>query len=258
MKLQRIWTDSSGGGGPVSAPRSLRRCLLALAIGAATWGVGHGVGVASQTSETSGSSSADVSYDPNGVLRIGHNIAKLGGLHFDPTRSQISSDVTWISLVLGTPMRPDDQGGYKPWLAQSVEIVDPSTITVTLREGIRFTDGAEYNAEALRDGMLRNLNEPASEAVRSGQNGLFRELSEIIVDGPLTLTFKLKSPVAGAFLGMFAERESAVPSPQALADGIDVDVAPVGAGPYMLDEHRPSELLRLRKNPDFKIGRAHV
>ena len=114
-----------------------------------------------------------------------------------------------------------------------------------------FSDGTPYDAPAMRRGMLRNLREPKSAGVAASRNFVFAELDDIVVDGPLEATIRLKRPVAGEFLQVLAGREAAYPSPQSLNAGIDPGTNPVGAGPYLLREFRPSQLLSRRKNLDF-------
>jgi peptide/nickel transport system substrate-binding protein len=205
---------------------------------------------ASTTGASETSAAAEEDYDPAGVLRVSSSFDIPGGVHLDPTKTVVNSDEAWQTLVYGTLVRPNAEGTFDPWMAESVEVVDPSTVGVTLREGLVFTDGEPYDAEAVRTGILRNLN-VTEPAVLSGRHGLFPQLADITVVGPLELTFTLKTPVAGEFISVLAGRESAVPSPKAIADGADLDANPVGAGPYMLESYRPNELISLRKNPDF-------
>jgi ABC-type transport system substrate-binding protein len=189
--------------------------------------------------------------DPQGVLRIGTTLRGAGEPQFDPASTQINPDETWISLIYGTLMRPAVSGGYEPWLAESAEVVDPSTVRVTIREGITFSDGAVYDAEAVRTGILRNRDHPASQSVTASRHSLFRNLTDVVVDGPLQVSFRLDQPVAGEFLAVLAGREAAVPSPKAIAAGADLNAAPVGAGPYLLERFRPGQDIALRKNPGF-------
>ena len=67
---------------------------------------------------------------------------------------------------------------------ESVEVADPSTVAVTLRDGIVFTDGEPYDAEAVRAGILRNLNEHRRPPSPAGRHGLFKQLADITVAGP--------------------------------------------------------------------------
>ncbi len=188
--------------------------------------------------------------DPNGILVVAQSIELPGGTAFDPVRSVTNADEPWIMNIYGSLMRATKDSGYDEWLAKSVDIVDAKTIKVTLNSGITFSDGASYDAAAVKDGMLRNFNTP-NAAAKAGQNSLFKELASITVDGPLALTFNLKTPVAGEFLAVFAGRESAVPSPKAIASGVDLQKEPVGAGPFLFKEYKPSQIISLRKNTNF-------
>jgi len=248
-----------------------RRTLLALvavmALGAAACGDDDGdagagdagsattSGGSSETSggsaTTGGATTIPDDADPTGIVRIGISLDPPGGAQLDPADTVINSDESWIFPIYGTLMRESADGTIEPWLAESVTIVDPQTIDVVLHEGITFSDGAPYDAEAVRRGILRNLNEPGSPGVPGGRNFTFAELQDIVVKSPLEMTFQLKSPVAGEFFQVLAGRESAVPSPKALDAGLDPSTDPVGAGPYVLEEFRPLQILSLRKNPNF-------
>jgi len=228
--------DDDGGGGAAEttagAPTS-----------AATSGSGG--------SDTTAASTMPDDVDPEGILRVPTSLQSVGGAQLDPADTVINSDETWMSMIYGSLLRDTPSGDLEPWLAESVEVVDPQHIKVVIREGITFSDGTPYDAAAVQRGILRNLREPGNAGVEGGRNFAFPHLEDIVVDGPLELTFVLSAPMAGEFLQALAGRESAVPSPKSLDDGLDPSTSPVGAGPYMLEEFRTGELISVRKNPNF-------
>ncbi|MGE0878718.1 MAG: ABC transporter substrate-binding protein [Acidimicrobiia bacterium] len=188
--------------------------------------------------------------NPDGILKVGTSLELTGGLALDPTKSVTISDEPWILNIYGSLMRSNPKGGYDPWFAKSVDIVDSKTVKVTLNTGITFSDGTPYDGAAVKTGIMRNYNTPQATA-KAGQNSLFRELSDIVVDGPTQVTFQLKTAVAGEFLAVLAGREAAVPSPKAIADGVDLNTKPVGAGPYTLTDFKTGQIMSLRRNPNF-------
>ena len=199
--------------------------------------------------------------DPDGVIRIGVGMVFPGGTHLDPTISQVNADRNWIELVLGTLLRWTPDSRIVPWMAESFEIVDSQTFTLTLREGVTFSDGSAYDAEAVKAGMLRTLN-AESEATQASLSVAFSAITDITVTDPLNLTITLGEPLAGELAQALTEREGAIVSPaQVAAAPDDIDTAAIGAGPYLVEEFVDAEKATLVKNPDFwdadswRIGR---
>lgn len=223
-----------------------RGLLLVVALAAAACGGADGA-------DRGGSATVEEGeVDPEGVLRMGWQLDVPGGTHFDPAVSTLVTDLTWMQLVFGTLLRETPEGGVEPFLAESYEVVDPQTVTMRLREGLTFSDGTPLDAEAVRASVMRTVLEPASEAVRAAANAGAAGLEDVRVDGPQDVTFVLSTPTAGSFLFAMASREGAIVSPAQLADAPEsIDTAPVGAGPYTVEEYEPERTISLRRNPDF-------
>ena len=114
----------------------------------------------SSASTASTASTQPLPVDPDGVLRIAADFTTVGGLKLDPATILNSVYVGMLYLIYGTPIRPGTEPGtYRPGLAESFEVVNPTTFTMTLRPGLRFHNGAPYDAETVREGILR-LKDP--------------------------------------------------------------------------------------------------
>lgn len=184
--------------------------------------------------------------DQGGVLRVG-TARELGdGVSFDPSLSHNVADKDWQELIYGSLVRLTDDGEVVPFMAESFEVVDDRSLTISLRDDVQFTDGAAYDAQAVRDGLLRNLENDSGSL-----HPVFTEIEDISVDGPTEVTITLGSAAVGELPLALAGRESAIVSPEAVVDGVDLNQTPVGAGPFVLDDWRHGERITLSRNPDF-------
>ncbi|HMG42303.1 MAG TPA: ABC transporter substrate-binding protein [Acidimicrobiales bacterium] len=210
--------------------------LVATACGGDDGGSGEGTGA---------EGGGDV--DPDGVLRIPYNLQGAPP-NFDPANQRPPSPATSIQLmVYDTLLRPTgDNGELEPGLAKAVDYVDPTTVKIALQEGVTFTDGTPFDAEAVKAGI--EYSRDSESMVLTAER---KSIEEIVVDGPLELTLHLSEPVAGEIVNMMAYGDFLIPSPKALADGVDLETNPVGAGPFELEDYEQGEKITLVKNEDY-------
>ena len=104
-----------------------------------------------------------------GILKIAHAVDadNLG----DPTvRPMSSTGVRVAYMAVETLLRYDDKGLPVPWLATGWKISkDLKSITFTLRKGVKFHDGTDFNAEAVKWNLdrYRTSTNPELKAVES-------------------------------------------------------------------------------------------
>src|SRR5262249_35483728 len=79
----------------------------------------------------------------------------------------------------------------KPGLAESWAFTDPKTLTLKLRNGVKFHDGTDFNAEAVKFNLERYRTDQ-----RSNVKADLGALESVQVDGPLQVTLKLSKPNA--------------------------------------------------------------
>jgi peptide/nickel transport system substrate-binding protein len=132
--------------------------------GAALAGVGLAAAAcgASPTPTTAPAPTQAAGPSPGGVLRVG-----IGGdarvLGYPPGMLTTQDFVTSKTCVesLG---RYDTQGQLLPWLAEGWERdADAKTITLTLKQGIQFHDGTDFNAEACKWNIEKFINAGRAE-----------------------------------------------------------------------------------------------
>jgi len=182
----------------------------------------------------------------DGTLRLAANLAP-DYTSFDPVDTAQPQAFQLMSPVYGSFLHENEDGTYEPDLAKAVEIVDPKTITVELYEGQKFSDGSPFDAEVVKWGLERTKAADNQLAMRVA----IQELQEIEVVTPTEVTLHLKTPIAGYFMNLLAQLETAIVSKKAVDDGVNLNSNPVGAGPFMVDAFSPEREYVLVKNPNY-------
>jgi peptide/nickel transport system substrate-binding protein len=83
----------------------------------------------------------------DGYVRTGIN-APLKNLN--PVAAKDHLEFTELRMIYDRLFRIAPSGKGEPWAAESYKIVDPTTIEITLRQGMKFHDGVEVTAEDVK------------------------------------------------------------------------------------------------------------
>lgn len=158
-----------------------------------------------------------------------------------PTIPGIGTDR--LLALYGALLYVDSQSAVTPLMAESITTDDFVEWTLTLNEGITFTDGTPYDAEAVKYNWERAQGEGSALQAIAGQ------MESIEADGlTVTVTLADANPV---FDRQVAEQLSYIASPAALEEqGADY-TEPVGAGPFVLDSWDPAIGEEMSRNPDY-------
>jgi peptide/nickel transport system substrate-binding protein len=170
--------------------------------------------------------------------------------------NQYSNHALFGNALYGTLITPGTkEGEIRPGLAESFATSDRGkTWTVTLRAGLKFSDGAPLDAAALRDNWRRMADPELGSESRSAA-----ELVKGFEVKDRTLTARLGSPYAGFPDAVMATSLNRIASPKALAAGDRYSERPVGAGPFVLDKWVRNGEMRLKKNPGYHApGRPYL
>ncbi|WP_062560641.1 ABC transporter substrate-binding protein [Paracoccus aminovorans] len=159
----------------------------------------------------------------------------------------------------------DLEAGFKPSLAESWEVSeDGKTVTLTLRDGVKFQSGNPVRAEDAAWSLQRAVKLNLSPAFILNQFGFTAENvdQQISFDGN-KLVLKLDQPYAQSYVlnSLASEVASVVDKETVLshAEGEDLGNAwlstnSAGSGPFNLGAWKPNEAVQLVGNADYWQG----
>ncbi|HIW69272.1 MAG TPA: ABC transporter substrate-binding protein [Candidatus Dietzia intestinipullorum] len=150
-------------------------------------------------------------------------------------------------------MRWDAQNEeFVPQLAESLESNDDNSVwTLTLREGVNFSNGDPLTAEDVAFTIGLHQDPETRSVVMTDA----MEVADVEAVDPLTVEFTLDEPWAG-FPTLLSGTAGEVIPQQAYeaSDPEEWERAPIGAGPFVLDEYIPDQKTVLQPNPDYYGG----
>ena len=143
----------------------------------------------------------------------------------------------------------DDDMGQIPMLATKWEANEDATeYVLTLREGVFFSDGTPWNAEAAK-ANLDKLNDETRHLKRTSL--LSSVIDTVEVTGEYEVKVTLTEPFS-AFIANLCHPACVMMSPKVIEAGDDVCAsAPVGTGQYLFVEWEHGDHLKLELNPNW-------
>ena len=167
-----------------------------------------------------------------------------------------------MTAIYDTLMRWNSATGkYEPRTAESLTPnAEFTEWTLKVRSGIKFSDGTDYDAEAVRYSIERHK----SPANRTPSASAVQSVKEAVVVDKLTLKITLTGAWPG-FPGVLTASTGMVPSPTAVkACGTTAprdcafNTKPVGAGAFVIDEFKANEAITMKKNPTYYGGPVYL
>ena len=123
---------------------------------------------------------------------------------------------------------------------------DRLALTLHLRPGVQFQDGAPLDAAAVRANLDRYRNAPYSF-----RRSELKPVSAVEAVDALTVRIRLSAPYA-PLLALLANRSGTMLSPRVLDGGMDAAAAnPVCAGPFALVERVAQDHITLQRFPGY-------
>ncbi|MBX5443679.1 ABC transporter substrate-binding protein [Sphaerobacter sp.] len=142
-----------------------------------------------------------------------------------------------------------DGGSVSPWLAESFEWVDDTTLELRLRQGISFTNGEPFDAESVKFSI--DAFAAAKAYAFMIPPDVYKE-TEVVDE--YTARVHLNRPYA-PFIGFLARGGAALPPKYYAEVGEDAfGQQPIGTGPFVLAEWVKDDHITLKRNDDYWNG----
>ena len=175
----------------------------------------------------------------------------------DPHTTQTSSLDMILSYDYLTRVERNSQTQaweVKPALADSWDLPDPQTVLFKLRPNVKFHDGTDCNAEAIKWNFNRMMTHPKTSA-----KIITAPIDTVDVVDPLTVRLKLKAPSPTLFVNLSSDADNVagIISPTWAEKAGDQGVATgaVGTGPYKVAEYQASnQIIYKRFDAYWKPG----
>jgi peptide/nickel transport system substrate-binding protein len=179
-----------------------------------------------------------------GILKI---LYTGGATNFgDPSSMNTPTDNMYAGPAMEGLVRIDPAGNLAPWLATSWTIApDGMSITFTLRQGVKFHDGTDFNADTAKASL---------DVSRAGAWPQFKPVKSIDVVDPYTVRLNFAKSFDWSVIGALGRLLTGwIFSPTALQshDKIWLSTHPVGTGPFRFVSYSKDVSIKYEKNPDY-------
>lgn len=142
----------------------------------------------------------------------------------------------------------DQNAKIVPQLATALPTVSDGgrTVTIPVRDGIKFADGTPFNAEAVKASIERELTIPGS-----GRKSELGPILKVEAKDSKTVVITLSKPFA-PLTAAFTDRAGMVVSPTAAKKlGSKFASAPVCVGPFKFANRVPQNSIEVVRDPNF-------
>lgn len=137
-----------------------------------------------------------------------------------------------------------------PGLAESWDVSNPLKVILNLRSDVKFHDGTDVDAEAVKFNLDRARGEGSNIASDVAS------IADVRVVDDLTVEIELSRPDVGLLM-VLTDRAGMMVSPKAEAEG-DLELEPVGAGPWSFSDWKRGNSISGEAFADYWDGGAVV
>jgi peptide/nickel transport system substrate-binding protein len=153
-------------------------------------------------------------------------------------------------VIFDALVKKDEHYNLQPWLATSWEQLDPLTLILHLRDGVRFHDGRPLEAED----VAWTIRSMIDGTLITAKSGAFASVARVEVRDRLTLLLRLKHPEAGLLFNMSDGLFGVVPR----GSGRDFGLHPIGSGPFRFVSAVQDKEVIVVRNPDYWAGAPKI
>lgn len=162
----------------------------------------------------------------------------------DPLKHAGMNSFYEATPALETLLRADASGALIPWLATAYTVDVPNkTITLSIRQGVKFHDGTPLNADAVRWNLQYRMD---------GKMAAMKSFASVSTVDPYTVKITLSS-WDSTILGNLASGPGMMISPtNYLNNGADYAANnPCGTGPFIFQDWKKNDTITYVKNPNY-------
>jgi peptide/nickel transport system substrate-binding protein len=154
--------------------------------------------------------------------------------NWDPSQAHLGHPVPLYQTVYDTLFLRDSSGTIRPnlatkWYFDSTKL----HLKVTLKSGVKFTDGENFDAAAAAVNIMNNKNSNGPDASQ------IADISDVTVNSPTTITINFTTPNPGV-LNYLSGSSGFIGAPKLIGTP-SIVTAPVGSGPYIFNAGKSSK-----------------
>lgn len=207
-------------------------------------GCGSGSATASEGSPAETASNATLT-----VLESAVHVGTWPGL--DPANDDnVGYNASQLDAIFGELFEIGANGKIIPDLATGYQFSNGGkTVTLTIRKGVKFSDGTPFNAAAVAYNWKRDL----SGSCACKPTWIASGSAPIKTPGPYTVSITLSAVDPSFITALQGENVNYIASPTAIKKMGERAFAlkPIGAGPFTVVSDTPSSVLVLKRNPGY-------
>ncbi len=188
-----------------------------------------------------------------GVLKYGRYA---DSLFLDPVLQDANVDIWILSNLYDTLILPTDDGkGLKPGLATEWKVSDDGlSVTLKLREGIKFSDGSPIKPADVQWSLKR-----AADPHKGIWGFLVASIADVVVEGDNTVILKLKNADPAILAALTVFNTAIMPSKafEAAPGATDEEKAkaysehPISSGPFVMTKWERGSSMTLVRNEHY-------
>jgi peptide/nickel transport system substrate-binding protein len=172
---------------------------------------------------------------------------------FDSIRSQDVYSAIVMANVCDSLYEVNKEGTITGRLVEKTENPEPNIYVMTLRKGVKFHDGTDVNAEAVKFSLQRHRDAPNSTRAQD-----VKDITAIDTPDATTVRITLKGPFA-PFPDKLTGGAGTIYSPaavQKLGENLARDLTGAGSGPFKFVEWKKDTQAVVEKNPAYWLKDA--